>query len=328
RGCFVYSWDEFATMWVGIFRYLLREPRQPSGRGPVVASVTAGHPSHGTAAFGRIFAGPHLDVRRLPVTMPLPELVDGLNECEPEILFGYPSALHQLTHEAERGRLRIQPRRIIVTAEALLPETRAVIEQTWGVSVGSLYGTSEAGPTGIPCDLGQTHMSEDLVILEPVDAAGRPVPDGSTSATVYLTNLYNRTLPMLRLEVTDEVTVLPGRCPCGSAHRMIADIAGRLDDYFHYGAVSVHPHVFRHALGSRAPIVEYQVRQVPAGADIDVRCVAPLDLVSLTDEIVRALRSLGLGDPLVTIRPVDGLDRGVGGKLKRFIPLVPASCLS
>ncbi len=36
-------------------------------------------------------------------------------------------------------------------------------------------------------------------------------------------------------------------CPCGSAHRCIGDIQGRLDDVFDYGGRRVHPHVFRFA---------------------------------------------------------------------------------
>jgi phenylacetate-coenzyme A ligase PaaK-like adenylate-forming protein len=40
-------------------------------------------------------------------------------------------------------------------------------------------------------------------------------------------------------------SVRPGRdgtCPCGSAHRLIADVQGRLDDSFRYsGDVVVHP---------------------------------------------------------------------------------------
>jgi hypothetical protein len=48
-----------------------------------------------------------------------------------------------------------------------------------------------------PC--GGTHISEDQLILEPVDLAGRTVPPGERSAKVYLTNLYNPVLPLTHL---------------------------------------------------------------------------------------------------------------------------------
>lgn len=85
--------------------------------------------------------------------------------------------------------------------------------------------------------------------------------------------------------------------PCGSAHSMIADIHGRLDDYFHYAApgatVPVHPHLFRSALGARPSIVEYQVRQRPHGTTIAVRSLGPFDRAGLATEIAAALRRLG-----------------------------------
>ncbi len=326
RGCFVYDWTEFAILYVGLWRYLLRVGLTPgSGGGPVMAAVAAGHPTHGTAAFARTFTGPHLPMHRLPVNLPLAELVDGLNALGPEVLAGYPSALHLLTEQARRGRLRIRPRRVITYAEPLLPEARSAIEDTWGLRVGNLWGASEAGPLGIPCDHGNTHLSEDLLIIEPVDATGAAVPPGTSSAKVYLTNLYLRTMPLIRYEITDEVLVLAGPCPCGSAHRCVADVQGRLDDSFDYRGLPVHPFVFRGALGERPQIVEYQVRQTERGADIDLRVTGALDTSTLVAGLEDALRRLGLADPAVQVRVVTAIERGQMGKLKRFVPLPAAA---
>lgn len=57
--------------------------------------------------------------------------------------------------------------------------------------------------------------------------------------------------------------MIPGQCPCGSGHRRIADIEGRLDDSFRWGPVEAHPHVIRTSLARERNVVEYQVRQRP-----------------------------------------------------------------
>ena len=44
--------------------------------------------------------------------------------------------------------------------------------------VGNAWGTSEGGGVGIPCDHSRSHLSEDLLIVEPVDEEGRPVAPG------------------------------------------------------------------------------------------------------------------------------------------------------
>src|SRR5262249_17514002 len=148
----------------------------------------------------------------------------------------------------------------------------------------------------------RNHLPDDLCILEPVGVDGTPTKVGSRSDKLYITNLYNHALPLIRFEVTDEVTVLRGSCPCGSTFRSIADPQGRLDDTFVYpGGVSVHPHVFRSTFTQHPQIVEYQVRQTHLGADIDIVADDILDTALVTHELVEALGALGLDRPAVTI---------------------------
>jgi phenylacetate-CoA ligase len=325
RGVFLYDWDGWATFWLGCFRYLLRAKESDpelAARPLKIAWVMAGHFTHATAALGRTFANPNVISHPFPVTLPIEEIVAGLNAVQPDFVNAYPSALYQLSFEAQAGRLRISPRRIQSAAEPLLPEIRAAAEAAWGMRVGNLYGTSEGGGVATPCDERRSHLSEDLMIVEPVDADGRAVAPGEPAAKVYLTNLYNRALPLIRYELTDEVTILRERCPCGSTHRRVADIQGRLDDTFFYDGHPVHPHVFRTALGRRGRIVEYQVRQTPAGADIAVRCQGAVDLAELAREIEDGLLRLGLETPEVNVDAVDHLERTNGpAKLRRFLPL-------
>jgi len=323
RGCFVYDRDFWPRFYGGCFRYILREAAaaRREGRQLIMASVAAGHPSHASAGFGRVFGDALLSTVRLGVDSPVSNQVATLNAAQPQILTGYPSALHLLAEETHAGRLRISPRRLMIYSEPLLPEARLSIEAAWGVRVGNLYATSEVGAVGGPCDLGGSHLCEDMMVLEAVDAQGRPVPDGTRSAKVYLTSLSNHLLPLIRYEVTDEVTVLREPCPCGSAYRCVADVQGRLDDTFRYDEVIVHPYVFRDALGRHHQVVEYQVRQTGQGAQVDVRCTADLDVTALMRTLTDALRGIGLSDPRVEVRVVDAIARTKMGKLPRFVPL-------
>jgi phenylacetate-coenzyme A ligase PaaK-like adenylate-forming protein len=133
----------------------------------------------------------------------------------------------------------------MVISELLLPEARDVIQQLWDVPVGNRHGMSDGVFAGF-CGHA-SHLPDDRCLFEPVDSDGRTVPAGERSQRVYVTNLYNLTFPLIRFEVTDEVTVLDGICPCGSAFRRIADAQGRLDDTFVYrDGVSVHLTCFDH----------------------------------------------------------------------------------
>jgi len=166
------------------------------------------------------------------------------------------------------------------------------------------------------------HLTDDLVVVEPVDVDGHPVPPGVESAKVYVTSLFNPVLPIIRYEITDQVTVIDEPCRCGSQHRPIADIQGRLDDRFTYpGGVVVHPHVFRSVLARQPRVTEYQVTQTYRGADVLVRVSGPLDTDGRTHVLSASLRLAGRSASVVTVRAVDHIPRGAAGKLKRFITL-------
>jgi phenylacetate-coenzyme A ligase PaaK-like adenylate-forming protein len=324
RGVFVYdwaSWTLYALMWV---RWGFRGSGGEAGLAgtpPVTAHISGGHATHLSSAILQTFRNPHLPAYGFPASLPTEQIVAGLNDLQPDELEGYPSALHVLAHEARSGRLRIAPRRVGTYAEPLLPEIRATLEQTWRVPVSNRWGCSE-GATAVGVGCRGMHLSDDLAIFELVDAEGEPVPAGVRSAKIYLTNLCNHALPLIRYEITDEMTLLDEPCSCGSAHRRIDDIQGRMDDTFTYGAgIRVHPIVFRSVLGRERNILEYQVRQTERGAALAIRCAYDVDIPSLRREIERELGVLGLPEPEVTIAEVEQFQRLPTGKLKRFVPL-------
>ena len=326
RGVFVWGWDSWSICYLGMVRWILWDRLNDAelAAAPLVGAVVAAElASHMTSTVFQTFSSPTITVHRFPVTLSLEQIVAGLNQVQPTVLSGYPSALYQLTHEARAGNLGISPKRVAATSEPLLPEIRAALEETWGAPVGNVWGTSEGGGTGTSCGRGKgMHLTDDLLIIEPVDEEGGPVPPGARSAKVYLTNLYNPTLPLIRYEITDEVTLLDEPCPCGSAHRRVDDIQGRLDDCFVYAVgLTVHPLIFRSPLGRERNIVEYHVRQTDNGAAIAVRCVGEVDITGLRRKIIHELAELGLKDPEVSITPVERFERTGMGKLKRFFPL-------
>jgi len=325
RGVFVYDWDGWIGCFLGLARHRIRTASRrplPPGRPQVTATVVAQHGTHMTSAVARTFLTA-ADAHPFPVTLPFAEIVAGLNRVQPSDLIAYASALGVLASEALAGRLSIRPHVVVATSEPLLPEIRDAVRAAWDPVVVNLWGTSEGCITGTGCGEGEgMHLSDDMLVIETVDGAGRPLPAGVRSEKIYLTNLFNLAVPLVRYEITDQVTRLDGACACGLASGRVADIEGRLDDVFRWaGGAVVHPHVFRSALAREPRVVEYQVRQTAAGAAIDVRCSEPIDEVELSARLAAELGRLGLAAPRVDVRRVERIARTAAGKLKRFVPL-------
>ena len=342
RGVFAYDWVGWATYYASYVRWLAR--RVVRGAMPPPAEMVSGFVgayalTHPTVALTRTFSPSTGIASSFPVTLPLDEIVSGLNALQPDMLAGYASALALLAHEAEAGRLSIAPVAIVTTSEPLLPEMAESIEAAFGVRPINIYGTADAGIVGVGCgEASGMHLMDDELIIEAVDALGRRVTPDERAAKLYVTVLYQHALPMIRYELSDEIEWIPEPCPCGSSFRRIRDIQGRLDDTFVYATdatetgngrdtarIAVHPHVFRSPLARVREIAEYQVTQTTRGAALLVVSVGAFDRDDLAASIEADLRRLGLSQPIVSIESVDTISRLGVGKLKRFVPLPQGS---
>ena len=189
------------------------------------------------------------------------------------------------------------------------------------------YSTTETGPVGAECPQhAGVHLFEDAVIFEVVDAEGRPVPDGTVGHRLLVTNLYNRTQPLVRYEISDAVALAPATCPCGRPLRLMTAIDGRSDDVLRLPGpdgtpVPVHPNHFMEPVEALAGVRQYQVVHDPARVRVLI-VPAPGAPAALAGEVAAAiagaLRPLGVQPPPVEVELVERIERdgGVSGKLK------------
>lgn len=297
---------------------------------PVIGKLSARNPIHISAATAAIFQGATNTGVIVPPSMPISDGVAVLNDAQPDVLVGYPSMLHLMALEARAGRLRISPRAAGSAGEPLLPETRQAVHDAFGIDVANFYAASEAFFARSWRGSELLHLHDDTVVFEFVDADNQPVPAGTRSARVLITNLANRLQPFIRYEITDEVTEAiinpdssdPAQQPPGPwAGRWIHPPQGRADDWFTYDTIVVHPHLFRSKLANDENISEYQVCQTARGAHIAIVASGAIGRDALSATIADELRHLGLADPEVSIDTVDSLERHAqSGKLRRFIP--------
>jgi phenylacetate-CoA ligase len=328
-GLFVYD----PAGWRAICAQLLRSsswaglrPSLPRQRLALLGGAAPCHISRQGAATMAI--GLHR-VLSLPVTLPLPQLVQALNQFQPTYLHVYPSVAMWLAEEQHAGGLQLAPQILVTIAELRTPGMTQLLQDTFGVHPFNAYGSTE-GLWGSECEHHQgIHLFEDATLVENVDAAGQPVPAGQPGARLLVTNLYNLVQPLLRLEVTDLVTLDPDPCRCGRTLVRASAIHGRSDDILSLpardgGRVSVHPLQF--ALLTRDPQVrEFQVVQdgpvlriliIPshaAAASHD-----PLE-TRLGQAIAQQLHRLGVQAPQITVERRHHLPRSAGGKLKLVI---------
>ena len=163
------------------------------------------------------------------VRKPIDEIVDRLNEFQPALLGGYPTALELLVQEQLEGRLHISPAIINTGGEYLSESSRKAISAAFGCYVQTNYACTEGGTIANECAAHHFHVNDDWIIIEPVDENNQPVPFGQQSAKILLTNLANYIQPIIRFEITDRIVMHEDGCPCGK-HGLWLELEGRTDD--------------------------------------------------------------------------------------------------
>ena len=325
RGVFVQTAEEYAEFTASVIRRAMAAFLASGGHpadGMVTGIVAAASPVHSSGMAAATATGPPFRLVPAPATLPTARIVERLNAAQPPALIGHATKLAELAREQSAGQAprcgcgpsrrspRCSPHRI-----ARPSATRFGIPViNMFVSTEGLVGHSEPGGLELT-------FASDTCIAECVDEAGRPVPDGTASTRVLITNLHNFTQPLIRYELTDRFT--PAEASPGGFLR--ASVDGRNDDAFRYGATSVHPSSLATALLQTAQVREYQVRQTARGADITVVAGTGLDDAALAAAAEQSLRQAGVTEPRVTISHAGAIARDPRtGKVRRFVPSGPA----
>ena len=120
-------------------------------------------------------------------------------------LFGYPSAIYLLCLQARkqgRNLQRLGVGVVFVTGEMLFPHQRELIAETLNCRVADGYGGRDSGFIAHECPHGGMHILSDAIVLEIVDAGGRPVRPGE-SGEIVVTDLYSAEAPFIRYATGD-----------------------------------------------------------------------------------------------------------------------------
>ena len=144
---------------------------------------------------------------RMVVSMkdPVEETIAHLNDFQPDRLTSYSSSLGWLAELALDGKLRISPRDAVVSSDRMTPAVEAKIRQAWNPNIYDLYAAVESLFIAVKRP-GQAEWKvlDELQMIEVLDANNQQVKAGGMGRAV-LTNWTNRTLPLIRYDLTDYV---------------------------------------------------------------------------------------------------------------------------
>lgn len=148
---------------------------------------------------------------------PLQPIIDRINALKPDILSGYPSGLLMLAHKQLAGKLRIAPSFMDTGGEPLTPDVRRVIEKAFPVPLLDLYASTEHMLMAMARQQhGGMYLLEDDLVFE------------LHTDHICVTNLFNRTLPLIRYRMEDVLQAMPD-AGWHLPYTRVKDLVGRME---------------------------------------------------------------------------------------------------
>ncbi|MDN2712256.1 capsule biosynthesis protein CapK [Janthinobacterium sp. SUN118] len=141
-----------------------------------------------------------------------------LDAMAPELIAGDPISFAELLTLPMAHR----PAALLSVSMMLLPGMRARLEAAFGCPVLDIYSLNEVGPVAVYDEQAGGHvLLQHGLYVEILDAAGRPVPEG-TRGEITLTGGFNFCLPLVRYRTGDYASLAHG--PHGP---VLVGLAGR-----------------------------------------------------------------------------------------------------
>jgi phenylacetate-CoA ligase len=157
---------------------------------------------------------------------------ESLNQLKPRVIYAYPTPLALFCeYLRDSGRPYHRPVTAICTAEPLLDSQREIIERMLGCKVFEHYGSREFAMIAGECERHQgLHVNTAAAYVEFI-----PVVESEVEGLheLFVTDLLNFGMPLIRYKVNDCTLLGTTTCDCGRGFPLIPQITGRMTDVFH-----------------------------------------------------------------------------------------------
>ncbi|HCE4752866.1 phenylacetate--CoA ligase family protein [Vibrio parahaemolyticus] len=229
-----------------------------------------------------------------------------------EYIEGYSSSINKLATTVIDKNISVDSKKLKLikcTSEKIYDSYKHNVKVAFGKDIVSEYGAAETGIIAFSCEKGEMHITEENVILEIVD--GRAV----------VTNLFSFSMPLIRYDLGDYVSISSERCQCGRKHRLVKDVLGRVGKDI-LGEKEIYPSLVLYYIFKKLAInyniaLSYQGVQYKSG-HLTIYLYPDGELSSLiSSKILEVCSEFFKDDIIVSIETKNPVDRNE--KMKDFV---------
>lgn len=159
---------------------------------------------------------------------------------------------------------------------ASIPNTKKLIEESWGAKCFDHAGATEVGAFGFECRCqpGGIHVNENEFIAEILDPVTQQPSQPGAQGELVITNLGRIGSPVIRYRTGDLVQPSLQPCSCGRSFVVLeGGVLGRADDMIIVRGVNVYPSAVENVLRGFSEIEEFRVEIFDRGAMREIKLI-------------------------------------------------------
>ena len=149
---------------------------------------------------------------------PIPEIIEKLNNFQPEMIISYPQTFQQLAIHKKHGKAEKLNPKVLASGGYILDDyTKTYVEEAFKCKMLNVYASAESeADVAFQCFEGTWHINYDFFYIEAIDD-NLEVVGPEERGHVLMTRLFGKGTPFIRYTGMDDwVTIVPEyECDCG-----------------------------------------------------------------------------------------------------------------
>jgi len=136
-------------------------------------------------------------------------------------IYGYATSIFILARHVLKTGNKINIKGVMPTSEICPPHYKECYKRAFNCQICDSYGARDGNISAFECPEGNFHLSEFSIPI--IEGEGK-------SGNVLVTDLYNKSMPMINYEVGDALVMSDEICKCGRQQLISTEILGRVQN--------------------------------------------------------------------------------------------------
>jgi len=165
------------------------------------------------------------------------------------------------------------------------------LQELWGAKALVSYTLTEVADALCECaEQKGGHAHPELIYIEIVNEAGKPLPDG-TPGELVVSSLGIEGMPLVRYRTGDITFKVPGSCACGRNSVRIGPVLGRSNEMIRLKSGTVYPLTLTNALDELDELNDYIIILESDDAHTDRVTIHAATQPSIVEKIANHVRN-------------------------------------